>query len=84
MWLNSLKIAIIEQDTEKMAQLMDALPQFEKQEEIASALVLIAEAKKMIVGLREDTMHSMAQMQKSISFLESTQRPHTAKLDISS
>jgi len=84
MWLKSLKIAILEKNTEKMAQLMDALPQFEKQEDIASALVLISEAKKLVVALRDDTALSMAQMKKNIDFLESTQRPHTAKLDISS
>ncbi len=84
MWLNSLKIAIIEQDTEKMAQLMDTLPQLEKEEDITSALILISEAKKLVVALRDDTALSMRQMKKNIDFLESTQRPHTAKLDISS
>ncbi len=84
MWLNSLKIAIVEKDSDKLSELMDALPQLQSQEEIASALVLLGEAKRVLEELKDETRLSMSKIKKSINFLKSTQAKPTSRLDISS
>jgi len=84
MWLNQLKIAIIEKDIERLSELMDTLPKLSKQEDIEIALSLIGEATKLVEGLRDGTNSSMLQIQKNISFLKSTQAPFASTLDINS
>lgn len=84
MWLNSLKIAIVERDSDKISELMDTLPNLQSQEEIASALFLLEEAKRVIEDLKDETRLSMSKIKKSINFLKSTQEKPKARLDISS
>ena len=84
MWLNELKIAIIEKNTDKLNKLMDNLPQLSEKKDIETALFLLMEATKLVEGLRDNTSASMIQMQKNINFLKSTQAPLTSSLDINS
>lgn len=84
MWLHKLKIAVVEQDIERLNLLMDDLPHLETDEEIESALCLLREATHLVENLRDQTQTSMKQMQKNIDFLKSTQAPLTSKLDINS
>ena len=84
MWLNKLKIALIQKDITKLEELVDDLPHLEKAEEIDEALHLLAAATTLITELRDNTQTSMIQMHKNIDFLKSTQAPTTAKLDINS
>ena len=84
MWLNELKIAIIEQNIDKLNELMGTLPELTQQEDIEMALSLISEATILVTGLRDDTYASMIQMQKNINFLKSTQVDAKSKLDITS
>ncbi len=84
MWLNELKIALIQKDIDKLDELVDDLPNLEKAEEIDEALHLLAAATTFITELRNETHTSMIQMQKNIKFLKSTQAPLVSKLDINS
>jgi len=84
MWLNELKIAIIEKNTDKLNTLMQSLPQLSDAKEIDEALHLLQEATSLVEGLRDATQASMIQMQKNIKFLKSTQAPTVSKLDVSS
>ncbi|MDQ7042486.1 MAG: hypothetical protein Q9M40_14635 [Sulfurimonas sp.] len=84
MWLNKLKIAIIEKNSDSLNLLMKELPVLESKEDIDSALYLLEEAKRVVGELRDETQKSMIQMKKNINFLKSTQAPHTSKLDINS
>ncbi len=84
MWLHKLKVALVEQDIERLNLLMDDLPSLETDTEIESALCLLKEATHLVENLRDDTQASMKQMQKNINFLKSTQAPLTSKLDINS
>jgi hypothetical protein len=84
MWLNQLKIAIIEKNTDKLSELMNNLPKLEKQEEIAQAIYLIKEATFLVQELKDSTAASMTQMKKNIVFLNSTQAPRANKFDIKS
>jgi len=84
MWLNELKIAIIEKNTDKLNTLMDSLPELSDAKEINQALHLLKEATSLVEGLRDATEASMIQMKKNIKFLKSTQAPTVSKLDVSS
>jgi len=84
MWLNQLKIAIIEKNVDKLSELMDNLPQLQKQDEIQQAIYLIKEATSLVQGLKDSTGASMAQMKKNINFLNSTQALRSNKFDIKS
>ena len=84
MWLNELKIAIVQEDTTKIENLVDNLPTLTTAREIDEAQHLITAATSLLQKLRDNTQASMIQMQKNINFLKSTQAPTTSKLDINS
>lgn len=84
MWLNELKIAVVEKNIDKINKLMDNLPPLEKKEEIEQAIYLLKEATNLLQGLQDDTQVSMIQMKKNITFLQATERQKTSNLDIKS
>ena len=83
MWLNELKIALIEQNVEKISALMDDLPQLESQKDIDTALHLIKEATTLVESLKDKTQASMSQIKKNIQFLNSATADKTSKFDVS-
>jgi len=84
MWLNQLKIAIIEENIERLDELMDTLPKLEEKDEINQALHLIKEATSLVQNQKEKTAVSLNQMKKNIDFLNATQAPRQNNLDIQS
>ena len=84
MWLNKLKVAVVQRDTELLETLLDDLPQLEDEKDIEEALYLLAEATKIVQELKDETAASMVQMKKNIDFLNSTTANKTAKFDITS
>ena len=84
MWLTKLKIAIVQKDTKILNSLMENLPQFDKQKDTQSAIILLQEATSLIEELQSDIQTSMIQMKKNINFLQSTQAPTTGGFDITS
>ena len=84
MWLNELKIAIIEENTDKLNILMDSLPELTKPQEIDEALHLLQAATALVESLRNNTQNAMIQMKKNMDFLESTKSPINTRFDITS
>ncbi|QSZ40749.1 hypothetical protein GJV85_00975 [Sulfurimonas aquatica] len=84
MWLNQLKIAIIEKNTDNLNRLLDNLPQLKDKKEIEEALFLLQAATDLVQGLKSETQASMIQMKKNITFLKATQEKPTSKFDIKS
>jgi len=84
MWLNDLKVALVKQDTKRLGELLAEMPEFQKNEDLKSALYLTKEAIKLVEKLKGDTVKSMRQIRKSIDFLESTKREEKTRLDIMS
>ena len=82
MWLTNLKIAIIEKNTNKLNDLLEDIPTFEKLEEIEQAIFLLKEATELVQKLKDETAVSMGKIQKNLSFLNATQRVQKAKFDI--
>jgi len=84
MWLTSLKIAIVEKNTDKINKLLDELPQLEDKADIEQAIYLLREASELVHTKKDETSASMKQMKKNINFLKSTQVQTKNKLDIKS
>ncbi len=84
MWLNKLKIAIIEKDPNALSKLLDDIPQLEDPKEIEEAIYLLKEATVLMNNLKDETKASMKQIKKNLDFLRSTDIPTSKKLDIKS
>lgn len=85
MWLNQLKIAVVQRDLTLLNTLLDDIPTLEDPKDIESAQVLLNEAATVFTKLKDETAISMKKMKKSIEFLRSTHsQKKTNKLDIKS
>ena len=82
MWLNQLKIAIVQKDVQHLESLLNDIPQLEDLKEIENALYLLQEASNLIQSLKDETASSMKQIKKNIDFLNSAQADRSAKFDI--
>ena len=84
MWLNELKIAIVQKDIKHLESLLNDIPQLEDKKEIENALYLLQEASNLMQTLKDETASSMKQIKKNIDFLNSAEANKTAKFDITS
>lgn len=84
MWLNSLKVAVIEKDTQKLEELIETLPEFNSKDEMLEAAYILREALELLYTLKDETSASMKQIKKNLEFLESTHNKPKSKLDIRS
>lgn len=84
MWLTSIKIAIIEKNTDKLNLLLEESPKFENKQDIEEAMYLLREASELVHTLKDETATSMKQIKKNLDFLKSTQNPAPNTLDIKS
>ncbi|EDZ63046.1 hypothetical protein SMGD1_1034 [Sulfurimonas gotlandica GD1] len=82
MWLTSLKIAIIEKNTDSLDMLMNDIPELSDAKDIEQAIYLLREATEMLHTLQDETKISMGKIKKNIAFLRSTERQKINKLDI--
>jgi len=83
-WLNQLKVAVVQKDTELLSSLLDDIPTLENSEDIQTALYLLKEATTLTQQLKAETATSMKQIKKNIDFLNSAVADKTAKFDITS
>jgi hypothetical protein len=70
-WLNSLKIAIIEENITQIDTLVTKLPDFESKDRAKEALALISESIKIVNLHKSKTLESMNKLKKTKAFLES-------------
>jgi len=82
MWLNKLKIAIIEKNVDLLSELADNIPELTDAKDIQEAIFLLREASELVHTLKDKTSNSMKQIKKNIDFLRSTEIPTSKKLDI--
>ena len=84
MWLTSLKVAIVEKNTDSIDRLLGEIPELTDPKEIEEAVYLLREASKLLHTLKDETSASMKQIKKNLQFLRSTDIPTSSKLDIKS
>ena len=70
MWLNSLKIAIAEKNTDKLSILLDQSPNLRNKAEIEEGMYLLKEAFALVDNLKDETSNSMKQIKKNLDFLK--------------
>ncbi len=84
MWLNRFKIALIEKDIPRVAELLDTMPPFENVNEMKEAAALCLEAERLVQRLKDETLRAKAQLRKNIEFLRATHSDAPSGLDITS
>lgn len=84
MWLNKLKIAIVEKNVEVLNLLLENMPTTLNLQEIEEAYYLLEEAKSFVTLLKDETAYSMQQIKKNLQFLRSTDIPTSRDLDVMS
>ncbi|MBE0499658.1 MAG: hypothetical protein IBX43_10565 [Campylobacterales bacterium] len=84
MWLTKLKIAIIEKNTDAIAELLDDVPRLQSPKETEEAIYLLKEATSLMDNLKDETRASMKQIKKNLDFLRSTDTSSSVILDIKS
>ena len=84
MWLSRLKIAIVEKNTDNLDDLLDDIPKLQSKQDIEEAIYLLREASQLVHSLKDETAHSMNQIQKNLKFLRSTEALEPNSLDIKS
>ncbi len=84
MWLDKLKIAIIEKNTDNLDKLLDETPKFNDKKEMQEAAYLLREALELLYTLKDETALTMSKLKKNIDFLRSTQTSTATRLDIKS
>lgn len=82
MWLDKLKIAVIEGDVASLQKLLSDVPELKEKREREEALYLLKEATSQMQKLKDETLVSMQQMKKNIAFLHSTDSRSFKNLDI--
>ena len=82
MWLNELKIAVIEQDIEKLHILLENIEIPENIEDLQEALYLFREASEHLYTLKDELQLSMIKLQKHREFLSSSSQTKTTHLNI--
>jgi len=83
-WLNQLKVAVVQKDVELLGKLLKEVPALEDSKEIEQARFLLKEATAIVQKLKDDTAASMVQMKKNLDFLNSTKVEMPSKFDITS
>jgi hypothetical protein len=84
MWLNKLKVAIVQKDIDLLDSLLDDLPNLSDPKEIESAIYLLREASEILHTLKDETALSMIQIKKNIDFLRSMESDSASKFDVMS
>jgi len=84
MWLNKLKVAIIQKDADAISTLLDETPPFENIDEMQEALYLMRESLELLYTLQDETKNSMKQIRKNLDFLQSSLADSKPRLNIKS
>ena len=84
MWLNQLKIALVEKNIDTIDKLMINMPTFDNVDDIKSAQALLKESLILLYTLKDATASSMKQLQTNINYLNATQSSTSTRLDIKS
>ncbi len=83
-WHNSFTAALIEEDEKVLFTLLDSMPEFERVEDMQSALELISRATKIFETKRGELGRQMLKLESEKKFVTSSTHPSSTRLDIHS
>ncbi len=72
MWLNDLKIAIIEKNTQRIDELVECMPMFDSLDDMKASAALLKEANLLMFTLKDETAESLQKIKKTKDFLNAT------------
>lgn len=81
-WLDDFKVALIQDDIDKLEYLASNMPKFETLQQMQEALQLIDNARNKVSILQEQTLGDIKKIKQTISFVKSTLTQNEHKLDI--
>ncbi|MDF1876156.1 hypothetical protein JHD48_10470 [Sulfurimonas sp. SAG-AH-194-I05] len=87
MWVNKLKIAIIQKDAEAIDSLLDHMPEFDASkdlETITEVMYLFREASEVLYILQDETASSMQKIKKNINFLKANVSETKSRFSVTS
>lgn len=70
LWISSLKIAIIEEDIDKISSLTKELPQYNNIEDAQQALALVGEAVKLLDSKKSEILETMKKIKLTKAYLD--------------
>lgn len=71
-WINSLKIAIIEENITEIGVIIENLPEYGNKEDAQEALALLDEAKNLVKNKKNETLTSMNKIKQTKVYLDNT------------
>ena len=84
-WLDDFKIALIEEDEERLSSLISEMPAFDEVDKMKQAMHLIDQAKKLFEEKKKILGVQMSEIERSKKFLTSSDNSFkNSKLDITS
>lgn len=82
MWLDEFKAALVLEETDRIAGLVDSMPPFETLKEIEQAAYLLQQASELIERNKRQTAQTLIQLKNTLDFLKSAQTPTDSSLNI--
>lgn len=82
MWLTRFKTALVLEDFDSIAALLEEMPQFETLQQIEEASYLLAQTKSVVEKNKSQTAHVLQQLKNSLNFLKSTQTEPPSSLNL--
>lgn len=73
MWLNNVKLAVINEDFVRLEALLEKMPEDTPIEQMQEASYLLQEALKTLHVKKDEVASTLVQLQKNREFLQSTQ-----------
>jgi len=70
-WLNDLKIAVIEENTQEISILIETLPDFTDLDKAKEALSLVGQAIKITDAKKTEVLNTLNKIKKTKEFLSS-------------
>lgn len=71
-WINQLKIAIVEENENRIEELLTDLPQFSSLKEMQSAAYLMQEAHNFLTRKKDEYASKLVKLKKQKEFLNSS------------
>ena len=84
-WVDRLKVALIEEDERKIADLLDRMPSFKERAEIEEAMKLLEHGIALFSKKREETARQMRRIADAKKFMTSSSNEENFhRLDLTS
>ncbi len=82
MWLTKFKTALVLEEIDKLATLLDEMPQFSSLQEMEEAAYLLRQATELLMRNKHETALTLKHLKNTLEFLKTAQSPSNSALNI--